>query len=95
LYSRDKSFVVTLEDFKLIKVIGEGAFGKVFLVKHEDLDRVYAMKTIRKDKIIDYEHLESTKLEKTILYSVSWDSVNFMYLVEAPIHRADGVRVPE
>lgn len=71
MYSRDKSFVVTLEDFKLIKVIGEGAFGKVFLVKHEDLDRVYAMKTIRKDKIIDYEHLESTKLEKTILYSVS------------------------
>jgi serine/threonine protein kinase len=62
--------VVWLEDFKLIKVIGEGAFGKVFLVKNEDLDRVYAMKTIRKDKIIEYDQLESTKLEKTILRSV-------------------------
>jgi len=32
IYSRDKSSTVTLEDFKLIKRIGEGAFGKVFLV---------------------------------------------------------------
>ena len=52
IYSRDKSFTVTLEDFKLLKRIGEGAFGKVYLVTHEGTDKVYAMKSIRKDKRI-------------------------------------------
>ena len=60
---------MTLEDFKLLKKIGEGAFGKVFLVTHQMSEKIYAMKSIRKDKIIDYEQLESTKLEKTILMS--------------------------
>lgn len=77
----------------MVKVLGEGAFGKVFLVKNEDLDRYYAMKTIRKDKIIEYEQLESTKLEKQILYSVS--PIIYICVVQPPIHRSDGVCVPE
>jgi serine/threonine protein kinase len=51
----------------LIKVIGKGSFGKVFLVEDVKNGNVHAMKSIRKDVIIDLEQIESTKLEKEIL----------------------------
>lgn len=37
-----------------MKVIGKGAFGKVYLVENKD-GIMYAMKVIRKDKIIDLQ----------------------------------------
>jgi serine/threonine protein kinase len=43
-----------LEDFAIKKVIGKGAFGKVYLVENRrDPGMIFAMKSIRKDKIID------------------------------------------
>lgn len=48
-------------------VIGKGSFGKVFLVQKVDTGGVYAMKSLRKDVIIDYDQIESTLLEKEIL----------------------------
>ena len=49
------------------KLIGRGSFGKVFLVEKKGSKDVYAMKSLRKDVIIDYDQVESTKLEKDIL----------------------------
>ena len=45
---------VVLGDFMLMKVIGRGSFGKVYLVQKKDDQSVYAMKCLRKDKILDY-----------------------------------------
>lgn len=42
-----------LQDFIITKLIGKGAFGKVYLVRHRTSGRVYAMKCIRKDVVID------------------------------------------
>lgn len=56
-----------LEDFVCKSVIGKGSFGKVFLVQKKGTDRVFAMKSLRKDVIIDYDQVESTMLEKQIL----------------------------
>ena len=57
-----------LKDFKVKSVIGKGSFGKVFLVQKEGNDqKVYAMKSLRKDVILDYDQVESTLLEKEIL----------------------------
>lgn len=54
-----------LSDFNVLKVVGKGSFGKVFLVQFKDQkDRVFAMKSLRKDIIIDYDQVESTRLEK-------------------------------
>lgn len=57
----------TLETFEVVKVIGKGSFGKVFLVQKKDTGSVYAMKSLRKDVILDYDQIESTMLEKEIL----------------------------
>lgn len=56
-----------LKDFKIQSVIGRGSFGKVFLVQKIDDKAVYAMKSLRKDVILDYDQIESTLLEKDIL----------------------------
>ena len=58
---------VTLSDFVIKSVIGRGSFGKVFLVQKRGTNNVYAMKSLRKDVIIEYDQIESTKLEKDIL----------------------------
>ncbi len=67
LYARDGNTKVGLIDFQIKKVIGRGSFGKVFLVQKKDTGEAYAMKSLRKDVIIDYDQVESTKLEKDIL----------------------------
>jgi len=58
---------VSLADFEMKKVIGRGSFGKVFLVQKRGTNEIYAMKSLRKDVIIEYDQVESTKLEKDIL----------------------------
>jgi len=55
----------------LVSVIGRGNFGKVYLVYLPSLKTYYAMKSIRKDIVIDNDSIESIKLEKLILLSVS------------------------
>lgn len=58
---------VDLKDFQIKSVIGKGSFGKVFLVQKVQDGEVYAMKSLRKDVILDYDQIESTLLEKEIL----------------------------
>jgi len=63
--------MATFEDFKLISIIGRGTFGKVYLVR-KTLDRkLFAMKVIRKDVVIQHESIESLQLEKLILVQVN------------------------
>ena len=40
---------VNLDDFALIKAVGRGSFGKVYLVKKKDDNTYFAMKTLKKD----------------------------------------------
>ncbi len=42
---------ISKEDFKIIKVIGRGTFGKVFMVKKKDNNLVYAMKVLKKQQV--------------------------------------------
>jgi serum/glucocorticoid-regulated kinase 2 len=36
-------------------MLGRGVFGKVFLVQKKDTKKVYAMKSLRKDVILEYD----------------------------------------
>lgn len=42
---------ISINDFELIKVIGRGSFGKVYLVKRNGTSNFYAMKKLRKDVV--------------------------------------------
>jgi serine/threonine protein kinase len=56
LFMKNKSEKkVDLKDFQIKSVIGRGSFGKVFLVQKVQDQRVYAMKSLRKDVILDYD----------------------------------------
>lgn len=57
----------TFEDFDLIKIIGRGTFGKVYLVKCKNNFKLYAMKVIRKDIVIQHDSIDSLEVEKLIL----------------------------
>ena len=53
---------VKLEDFKVLKVIGRGSFGKVCLVEYIPTHETYAMKSLKKDLLIEQEQIENTLL---------------------------------
>jgi len=55
IYSRESDDSTNLDDFDILNNLGIGSFGKVFLVQHKRKKDLYAMKTIWKDKIIEYE----------------------------------------
>jgi serine/threonine protein kinase len=64
-----KSMDVKLEDFKLKVVLGRGTFGKVYLAELKQTKVLYAIKSIRKDVLLEYDQVNNTKLEKDILFS--------------------------
>ena len=58
---------MTLDDFNLIKLLGEGAQAKVYLVKLKENGKQYAMKVIRKDHILQEDMLKNIIEEKRLL----------------------------
>jgi serine/threonine protein kinase len=71
LYRRETLVTATFEDFEPIKCIGRGTFGKVFLVKCKHNEKLYAMKVIRKDIVIQHDSIDSLQVEKLILLQVN------------------------
>ena len=63
---------VKLDDFKVLKVIGRGSFGKVCLVEYLPTHETYAMKSLKKDLLIEQEQIENTLLEKEILQTIDY-----------------------
>ena len=57
----------SLDDFNLFMQIGQGGFGRVYLCELAATRKKYAMKAIRKDKILQSGALENTILEMKIL----------------------------
>jgi protein-serine/threonine kinase len=57
----------TLEDFKHLKVLGQGSFGKVILVKNENNNKLYAMKILDKKFIVKKNQVSHTQTERVLL----------------------------
>ncbi|KAK3017771.1 hypothetical protein RJ639_005087 [Escallonia herrerae] len=73
VYSADNTMKVRsvgLEDFEVMKLVGQGAFGKVFQVRKRGTSEVYAMKVMRKDKIMEKNHADYMKAERDILTKI-------------------------
>jgi serine/threonine protein kinase len=58
---------LSVNDFKLIKVVGKGAFGKVLKVTKKDTGRVYAMKVMDKALFSEEKHIRSLMAERDIM----------------------------
>ncbi|XP_065176771.1 serine/threonine-protein kinase Sgk2-like [Sycon ciliatum] len=58
---------VTINDFKLLKVIGKGSFGKVLLAEHKATDKHYAIKVLRKDSILKRNESRHIMAERNVL----------------------------
>lgn len=52
---------VSINDFILLKVIGRGSFGKVYLVRKKDTGLPFAMKILKKDQLIKKNLLIKTQ----------------------------------
>jgi len=61
---------VTADDFQALKVIGKGSFGKVMQVRKKDTGKIYAMKVLQKEAIINRNQVIHTRSEKSILQQV-------------------------
>ena len=71
LYRRGTLTDANWDDFEMLSIIGRGTFGKVYLVKCNLTNKLYAMKCIRKDVVIQHESVESLQVEKLILNQVN------------------------
>jgi len=55
------------EDFTVVKVLGKGAFGKVMLVRANDNGKIYAMKALSKQVLLERNEVAHTKTERKAL----------------------------
>lgn len=65
-------------DFKKIKIVGEGAFGKVYLAQHLPTGTYYAMKQVEKGNIVRTKQTEHSKNEKKVLEAIRFPFVVHM-----------------
>ena len=63
----NKKKQISAEDFELIKVIGRGGFSRVILCRKKDTGRLYAMKILKKSKIIREKKIKPILSERNIL----------------------------
>jgi protein-serine/threonine kinase len=64
------------DSFVLVERLGKGSFGEVFQVKHKDNDQPYAMKILRKNKIMNGNLLRYAVTERNVL-----SYINHPYIV--------------
>eukprot|EP00283_Hemiselmis_rufescens_P016397 CAMPEP_0173449754 /NCGR_PEP_ID=MMETSP1357-20121228/43324_1 /TAXON_ID=77926 /ORGANISM="Hemiselmis rufescens, Strain PCC563" /LENGTH=640 /DNA_ID=CAMNT_0014416367 /DNA_START=27 /DNA_END=1945 /DNA_ORIENTATION=- len=58
---------VGLADFEPLKVIGNGCFGKVMMVRYAKNGKIFAMKSIRKAHVVKNKKVRHTQTERNIM----------------------------
>ncbi|KAJ2795811.1 hypothetical protein H4S07_006385, partial [Coemansia furcata] len=71
---------VTVEDFTVLRLIGKGGYGKVYLVQHKQTQGYYAMKVLRKASILlQRRQITFTMTERSILSEVQHPFIVKLY----------------
>ena len=73
-------FIILLKTGKkleilILKEIGQGAFGSVFLCQKENTKKIYAIKVINKDFLSRTEHSEEALVERLVMSKCSHPSI--------------------
>ncbi|EQC29513.1 AGC protein kinase [Saprolegnia diclina VS20] len=74
--------LISMRDFELVKVVGQGGFGKVFLAKKvtdPHKDESYAMKVLKKQHVLSSGLVNTTMAERKILTEISHPFVVKLY----------------
>ncbi|KAK6526971.1 hypothetical protein TWF281_010167 [Arthrobotrys megalospora] len=82
---------VNLNHFRLLRVVGKGAFGKVRIVERKDTGLTFALKYIRKDEVVRSESVRNIIRERRMLEHLnhpficnlrySFQDVEYLYIV--------------
>ncbi|KAJ4295390.1 Serine/threonine kinase [Kalmusia sp. IMI 367209] len=82
---------VNLNHFRLLRVVGKGAFGKVRIVERKDTGLTFALKYIRKDEIVRSESVRNIIRERRMLEHLnhpflcnlrySFQDIEYLYIV--------------
>ncbi|KAF2453751.1 kinase-like domain-containing protein [Lineolata rhizophorae] len=82
---------VNLNHFRLLRVVGKGAFGKVRIVERKDTGLTFALKYIRKDEVVRSESVRNILRERRMLEHLnhpflcnlrySFQDIEYLYLV--------------
>ena len=61
----------SIKDFELVKPIGKGAYGRVFLVRRKATGDLFALKVIKKQETVHKNQQKNVKMERDIMANVS------------------------
>ncbi|KAK6468946.1 serine/threonine-protein kinase N1 isoform X1 [Huso huso] len=90
LQSKHRKALLSLQDFRLIAVLGRGHFGKVLLSEYRKTGNLYAIKALKKGDIVARDEVESLMCEKRIFETVNSSShpflVNLLACFQTPEH---------
>ena len=79
----------TIEDFTTIDNLGKGTFGKVSLVQCKQSGKLYAMKTMNKKILEDYDQVQAIIHERNILFEIDHPfivSAHYSFQTEDKVH---------
>lgn len=99
-YMRQKRNPMSISHYEIIRKIGQGSFGQVFLVRHRGDKKLYAMKKLRKEDMIYKRQVNHVWLERFVLASVgehplvvkmhySFQDEEHLYFVMEYLHGGD------
>eukprot|EP01129_Flabellula_baltica_P017080 TRINITY_DN935_c0_g1_i1.p1 TRINITY_DN935_c0_g1~~TRINITY_DN935_c0_g1_i1.p1 ORF type:complete len:624 (-),score=149.63 TRINITY_DN935_c0_g1_i1:1006-2877(-) len=74
-----KKTKATPQDFNKILLLGKGAVGKVYLVKHNTTEKLYAMKVLSKEEMLARNKVDGVLTEREILCTSDHPSIVTLY----------------
>ncbi|EEQ32339.1 protein kinase [Microsporum canis CBS 113480] len=75
--------MIGLDHFNFLAVLGKGNFGKVMLAESKTSRKLYAIKVLKKEFIIENDEVESTKSEKRVFLIANKENHPFLLNLHA------------